>query len=174
IAPEPAVASAVTTVTATATLPDPPAALAAAPAALAAARDDAPAHDSEIERCWRAALDAINGRKRMLGAFLEESRFLGLRGDRAVIAMDALHRAVIEEKDNRALLEEELARAFGRRLSLAAASGAADGSPAPARRPPTAEDVRPMIERAMAWFDAESVDPRARAQKPQGRERTEG
>lgn len=168
----------------TAAPPAPAPAMATAPAAATAtlvepavvATADAPVLDDAAEQSWRAVLDGINARKRMLGAFLEESRFAGVLGDRAVIAMDALHRAVIEEKDNRAMLEEELARVFGRRMVLASVPPSGAGvAPAPVRRVPTAEDVRPMIEKTMAWFDAEALDGRApQRAKPPGRERTEG
>ena len=104
----------------------------------------------------------------MLGAFLEESRFAGLAGDGAVLVTDHLHRTVIEEKENRAIVEEALAGAFGRALRLRCAAGAEDTP----RRPPALEDVRPMIERAIAWFDGEAVEPRAR--RNDRTERTEG
>ena len=61
------------------------------------------ASTTTTERALAAgARRAINARKRMLGAFLEESRFLGRAGDALVLAMDDLHRAVIDEKENRA------------------------------------------------------------------------
>jgi hypothetical protein len=124
-----------------------------------AATLEVPAERSEeTERCWRAALAGINGRKRMLGAFLEESVFVGLSADAVVIGMDDLHRTVVEEKDNRALVIEEVTHAFGRALTLRCApleSG-------PARRRPALEDVEPMVERAIEFFQGEAVEPKGR------------
>ena len=45
---------------------------------------------------------AVNGRKRMLGAFLQACRFDGATDTHVVLAMDDLHRAVVDEKENRA------------------------------------------------------------------------
>ncbi len=116
--------------------------------------------DEDSERCWRETITGINTRKRMLGAFLDECRFVGIGGDRVVVAMDDLHRAVIEEKDNLAVLGEELRRAFGRPLSLRCTPAAAGDL----RRPPVLDDVRPMIDRAIEWFQGDVIerrDPRA-------------
>jgi len=117
----------------------------------------------EAERCWCEALAGINARKRMLGAFLEESRFVGLAGDALVVAMDDLHRTVVEEKENRALVQDEAKRAFGRALALRCAPL---DSPLPRRRP-ALEDVAPMVERAIEFFQGEAIEP------PRRRERTE-
>ncbi len=117
------------------------------------------ARDAEIDACWRGALEAINRRKRMLGAFLEESRFLGVAGNGLVIAMDDLHRAVVEEKETRALLLAEAAGTFGRPLELRCVP--LDQAPAaPAPEPPTTTDLEPMIHRTIAWFDGDVIDGR--------------
>jgi hypothetical protein len=120
--------------------------------------------DERSEGLWRATVLAINGRKRMLGAFLEESRFVGITPDSLVLAMDDLHRAVVEEKENLALLVGEAMAAFGRPLSLACVplAEAADAPPtvAPA-------DVGPLIDRAIEFFEGDVLgQPRA--------ERTDG
>jgi hypothetical protein len=94
----------------------------------------------------------------MLGAFLEESRFVGLAEDAVVVAMDDLHRTVVEEKENRALIVVELERAFGRKVALRCAPLEA-GAP---RRRPAVEDVAPMVERAIEFFQGEAVEPRSR------------
>jgi DNA polymerase-3 subunit gamma/tau len=107
----------------------------------------------EAERCWRATLAGINARKRMLGAFLEESRFAGLAADAALVAMDDLHRTVVEEKENRALVQEELARAFGRAVALRCVPLCASE----VRRRPAMEDVAPMVERAIEFFQGEAI-----------------
>jgi DNA polymerase-3 subunit gamma/tau len=128
------------------------------PGAPAVALEVAVERDEESERRWLAALAGINARKRMLGAFLEESRFVGLAADAIVIGMDDLHRTVVEEKDNRALVLEEVERAFGRALLLRCAPL----DSAPARRRPAIEDVEPMVERAIEFFQGEAVEPKGR------------
>jgi hypothetical protein len=115
----------------------------------------------EAERCWCEALAGINARKRMLGAFLEESRFVGLAGDALVVAMDDLHRTVVEEKENRALVQDEAKRAFGRALALRCAPL---DSPLPRRRP-ALEDVAPMVERAIEFFQGEAIEPPRRGER---------
>jgi len=117
----------------------------------------------EHERLWLDTLKGINGRKRMLGAFLEESRFVGLSGDAVVVAMDDLHRTVVQEVSNRTLVTDELKRAFGRALELRLAPL---GEDAPRRRP-AFEDVAPMVERAIEFFQGDVIEP------GRGRERNE-
>ncbi len=111
--------------------------------------------DQETARCWREALTGINARKRLLGAFLEESRFAGLADEAVIVAMDDLHRTVVEEKENRALVQEEVARAFGRKLTLRCVSAGASG----ARRRPDMAEVAPMVERAIEFFQGEAIEP---------------
>jgi DNA polymerase III subunit gamma/tau len=133
----------------------PPAAAPSAPAAVATVdAEEQPGLDAADEACWRAMLVSVNGRKRLLGAFLEESRFRGVTATALVLGMDDLHRAVIEEQENRALLDEEARRAFGRPLALRCA-GLADAERP--RRPGDA-DVRPMVARALEWFQGEAIE----------------
>jgi DNA polymerase-3 subunit gamma/tau len=121
--------------------------------------------DPDLETRWRQAVEAVNARKRMLGAFLEESALLGLVGDEVVLSMDELHRAVVEEATNRALITDELRRTFGRSITMRCT--AAVGGPAV--RPPSEADVRPLIDRAIAWFEGDII------QRPgQGVERMDG
>jgi DNA polymerase-3 subunit gamma/tau len=135
---------------------------ATAPTAL---EDAEPALDPDCETRWRAAVVAINGRKRMLGAFLEESRLLGLAGDGVVLAMDELHRAVVEEKDNRALIAEEVQRAFGRALLVRCHTGA---GPVARPQPPSLDDVQPMVDQAIAFFEGEIVEKNGRDRERNG------
>jgi hypothetical protein len=111
--------------------------------------------DEATQRCWQETLVRINARKRMLGAFLEESRFLGCAEGKILMAMDDLHRAVVEEKENRALVAEELLRAFGRPLELRCLP--ADPSEMPQK--PAAGEVKEMVARTVAWFGGEAVAP---------------
>jgi hypothetical protein len=91
----------------------------------------------------------------MLGAFLQACRLDAVTGTHLALAMDDLHRAVVDEKENRAIITREVGHAFGRPLvvrCLALAGGA------PPR--PTAQDVEPLIDRAIAWCEGEIIEPR--------------
>jgi DNA polymerase-3 subunit gamma/tau len=109
--------------------------------------------DEQVESCWREAIAATNLKKRMLGAFLEESRLVGLADDELVVAMDDLHRTVVEEKENRALVVEAIARAFNRPLALRVAPLAAAGL-----APPAPVDYRPLVDQAIAWFQGDPIE----------------
>jgi hypothetical protein len=90
----------------------------------------------------------------MLGAFLEESRLVGLSGGGLVLAMDDLHRAVVNASEHRVIVSEELLVAFGRTLDLKCVALEADQKP----RVASADDVKPMIDRAIEFFDAEVLE----------------
>jgi len=119
----------------------------------------------EVEAKWRETVTGVNARKRMLGAFLEETRFLGLAADTLVVAMDHVHMIVVQEKDNLALMTGEAGRVFGRELKLRCVP--LDESQR--RRRPTVEDVAPLVEKAFEFFEGEPIEPR-----PRRSERTEG
>jgi hypothetical protein len=110
--------------------------------------------DGTIEARWKMTMTAVNGRKRMLGAFLEESRLLGVAGGAIVLAMDDLHRAVIDAGEHRAIVREELVKVFGQALDLKCTTLA----PGQAPRPPVVDDVKPLIDRAIEFFDGEILD----------------
>jgi DNA polymerase-3 subunit gamma/tau len=126
----------------------------AAAVATAPDPDEAPGLDAAHEACWQAVLAGVNARKRLLGAFLEESRFRGVTAADLVLGMDDLHRAVVEEQENRGLLEAEIRRAFGRPLAVRCA-GLGEGE-RPKRAGDT--DVRPMVARALEWFQGEAIE----------------
>jgi hypothetical protein len=121
--------------------------------------EDLPVLDAETLERWERVMEAVNARKRMLGAFLQESRFMGVSRGAIVIAMDDLHRSVVDERTNRELVESEAAAVFGRRLTLRCAMPGPEGGP----RVRKEAEVRPLVERAIRWFDGDPV------QKP-GRE----
>ena len=136
----------------------PPVAAPSAVATVVADDEQAPRLDPETLERWEAVMEAINARKRMLGAFLQESRFVGVTPDAIVVAMDDLHRSVVDERSNRELVESEAARAFGRRLALrCVVAGPDDGA-----RVRKATEVRPLVERAIRWFDGDPVQPPGR------------
>jgi hypothetical protein len=110
--------------------------------------------DADIEARWKTAIAAVNGRKRMLGAFLEESRLAGISGSSLVLAMDDLHRAVVNATEHRAMVGEELRVAFGRALDVKCVALDADQKPKVA----SADDVKPLIDRAIQFFDGEVLE----------------
>jgi DNA polymerase-3 subunit gamma/tau len=133
--------------------------------AAGAAALDEPAYerDDATDEIWRDAIRGVNGTKRMLGAFLEESLFLGLAGETLVLAMDDLHRTVVEEKENRALLATEVRRAFGRPLTVRCVPPVGDGQQ---RAAPA--DVRPLVDQAIAWFQGDVIERTARKAERSG------
>jgi DNA polymerase-3 subunit gamma/tau len=143
----------------------------ASASATAVAEEEPPVLDERTLTCWREVIAAVNARKRMLGAFLEESRFLGVTGNVLVLGADDLHRAVIEESENRKLLDDEVRRAFGQPLEFLC--GGEGIVPVETQAPASAQlDVQAMIDRAVAWFDGEQVVPVER-RSPAPRERRE-
>ena len=158
-----AMASAVPPVAAAAPAMAPPAALAVVPAVSdesVATAVMAPAADigGDLMERWSLVLRGVNERKRMLGAFLSESRLVAI-GDRGLtLAMDDLHRTVLDDRENRALLSDEIERVFGSRLPFTCEGPQSGAATAPApKRPLTAADVQPLIERAVEYFDGEAV-----------------
>jgi DNA polymerase-3 subunit gamma/tau len=113
--------------------------------------DDAPRLDADVEQRWLSVIEAVNAQKRMLGAFLQESRLLGVTSKALVLAMDALHRSVVDERDNRALVERNAEAAFGAPLKLQCVTEADAG----ARQRPS--DVKPLVDRAIAWFEGDVI-----------------
>jgi hypothetical protein len=139
-------------VSATATRPAPftPAAM-SAPSAVA----DEATIDEGVASAWKQTIARVNERKRMLGAFLEEIRLVGVAGNELVLAMDDLHRSVIDASEHRPIMREELARAFGRPIEFRCTTGE---PVTPEQRAAKADSVNPMIERAMEVFDGEVID----------------
>ena len=113
--------------------------------------EEEPVLDGETLQRWEAAVQGVNGKKRMLGAFLQESRFLGVTSRAAFLAADDLHRSVIDERDNRGLVETQMLEAFGRPVALQVVALVADDA-APAK-----PDVGPLVERAKQWFDGDLI-----------------
>jgi DNA polymerase-3 subunit gamma/tau len=111
--------------------------------------------DEAIQSSWHATITAVSGRKRMLGAFLAETRLVGVAGGTLVLAMDDLHRSVVDATEHRALVQEELSRAFGRALRLSC-TPSADNTPE--RRAAKADSLKPIIDRAMEVFDGEVIE----------------
>jgi DNA polymerase-3 subunit gamma/tau len=117
--------------------------------------DEEPKLDEAIEQRWMTVVEAVNGQKRMLGAFLQESRLVGITGRALVLHMDALHRSVVDERDNRALVERHVAERFGTALTLQCVVAGATPRP-------QAENLEPLVDRAIAWFEGEMISPPGR------------
>jgi hypothetical protein len=112
--------------------------------------------DDAITDTWTRTIAGVNGRKRMLGAFLEESSLVGVAGDTLVLGMDDLHRSVIDTGDHRPMVLEELARAFGRTMELRCVTGEAKS--VTRRAQSTEASLKPMIDKAMQIFDGEVIE----------------
>src|SRR5262249_51624785 len=112
--------------------------------------DDPPRLDETIEQRWMLVVEAINAQKRMLGAFLQESQLVGISGRTLVLHMDALHRSVVDERENKALVERHVAERFGEALALQCVIAGAVPRP-------QAEDLNPLVDRAIAWYEGEMI-----------------
>jgi DNA polymerase-3 subunit gamma/tau len=134
------------------TRPAPPTAI--RPAAAPAALDDVQL-DERITASWKATIAAVNARKRMLGAFLEESQLVGATDDALVLGMDDLHRSVIDSGEHRQMVQDELVRTFGRPLTLTCVPGVAS---TPEQRTAKADSLKPMIDRVIEMFDGEVIE----------------
>ena len=120
--------------------------------------------DDACESAWKSAMVSMNTRKRMLGAFLEEVTLVGVSGDTVLLAMDGLHRAVVDSAEHRPVMLDELSRAFGRTMDLKCVEGEAKSIAR--RNTAAATDLQPIIDRAMKVFDGELID-----RAPRGGER---
>ena len=132
-----------------------------APAAPARPTSAEPAASSDarldvvIEAQWKSVMSAMNGRKRMLGAFLEEITLVGVTEDALILSMDDLQRSVVDTGEHRPMLLEEMARVFGRPLELRVVKGLSktQGRREKARQ----SDLQPIIDRAIEMFDGEEI-----------------
>jgi len=150
------------------------AAPASAPAAAAAAIVE-PASDEDAVVRWRQAVDRVKERKLLLGTCLEEGLFLGIAGTNVRVALSpehAFHRAMLEMKENREILNQEFERLYGRGTSLLCVSSdqAVTGGvsyaarlPKPAdldeeegETPPTSDQ---LVQRIVELFDGEILNP---------------
>jgi hypothetical protein len=134
------------------------------------------AEDTDPVVRWRNAVDRVKERKLLLGTCLEEGFFLGMAGTSVRIALSvehAFHRAMLELKENREILNEELERWYGRGARLVCEStvppgaqplGArADGDPTPSARPEAGGPVpvieASLVDRIVELFDGEVLGP---------------
>ena len=113
---------------------------------------------------WRHAVDRVKERKLLLGTCLEEGFFLGTAGLNVRIALTgehAFHRAMLELKENREILNEELERLYGRGAKLLCESTAppgvesAAGSRLAAGTPSGGAPEATLVDRIVELFDGE-------------------
>ena len=126
---------------------------------------------------WRNTVDRVKERKLLLGTCLEEGFFLGMAGTNVRIALSgehAFHRAMLELKENREILNEELERLYGRGARLLCESVVPPGAVPTAWGADQAARAEPLIEatlvdRIVELFDGEVMgtgpqpDPEAKA-----------
>ena len=98
-----------------------PAAASERAAATATAVAIEPAGEGDAVIRWRQAVDRVKERKLLLGTCLEEGLFLGIAGSNVRVALSpehAFHRAMLEMKENREILNQEFERLYGRGATL--------------------------------------------------------
>ena len=114
---------------------------------------------------WRHAVDRVKERKLLLGTCLEEGSFLGIAGGNVRIALSvehAFHRAMLEMKENREILNEELEKCYGRGVrllceSLAPPAQAGERVPGAGETPGGPEAS--LVDRIVELFDGEVLGP---------------
>ncbi|MBI4365000.1 MAG: DNA polymerase III subunit gamma/tau [Candidatus Latescibacteria bacterium] len=145
----------------------------------------APADPGDPVIRWRQAVDRVKERKLLLGTCLEEGAFLGLSGSNVRIALapeHAFHRAMLEMRENREILNEELEHFYGRGAKLLCESASAALHETPGTRGPGPasgaqasspssfpSDPSPnLVERIVELFDGEILGPEDPGPKENG------
>jgi hypothetical protein len=123
---------------------------------------------------WREAVDRVKERKLLLGTCLEEGLFLGIAGTNVRVALSpehAFHRAMLEMKENREILNQEFERLYGRGTTLLcvgsdqAVSGVGYQIRPVAPVDPDEDDGEPaggsdrLVQRIVELFDGEIMEP---------------
>ncbi|MGH7680638.1 MAG: hypothetical protein ACRENN_01465, partial [Candidatus Eiseniibacteriota bacterium] len=131
-----------------------------------------PASEGDAVVRWRQAVDRVKDRKLLLGTCLEEGLFLGIAGSNVRVALSpehAFHRAMLEMKENREILNQEFEKLYGRGTSLLCVStdqavtgvGYSARVPSPAEleeeEPPQTSDQ--LVQRIVDLFDGEILNP---------------
>lgn len=167
------------------------AAPASAPAALATPRSVGQSESKSVDAPtggdsdrWRFVVERVKERKLLLGTCLEEGFFLGISGVHVTVALSpehSFHKAMLEMKENREMIQQELERGFARKLTFQCV--ARDAGPEQAeQRTRVAREVREalvsdrsadaaavgagdsLLRRIVDLFDGEIVEaPEARA-----------
>ena len=80
-----------------------------------------PAPDAGDSDRWRFVVERVKERKLLLGTCLEEGFLIGVAGASLNLALSpehSFHKAMLEMKENRELIQQELERGFGRKLAF--------------------------------------------------------
>ena len=118
---------------------------------------------------WRHTVDRVKDRKLLLGTCLEEGFFLGMTGTSVRIALSgehAFHRAMLELKENKEILNEELERLYGRGARLLCESTVPPGAQ-PLSGIPAESRGATLVDRIVELFDGEVVGPGPAATSPE-------
>ena len=127
--------------------------------------------DSELVTRWREIVERVKQKKLLLGTCLEEGLFLGLSGSMVRVALapeHSFHRAMLEMKENREILNQEFERTYGRGATLhCVGSGEAVTGGVRIARDPEPEEPGPdavretpgLVQRIVELFDGEVLGP---------------
>jgi DNA polymerase III subunit gamma/tau len=135
-----------------------PAELVPPPAERASAIEPAGEGDAVVR--WRQAVDRVKERKLLLGTCLEEGLFLGIAGSNVRVALSpehAFHRAMLEMKENREILNQEFERLYGRGTTLLCVGSDQAVSGAGYQIRPTGSEAAPEGEDGDAGGDADGL-----------------
>ena len=134
-----------------------------APPSVDLAADEPSLADSALAARWREIVDRVKERKLLLGTCLEEGLFLGVQGSSVRVALTAehsFHRAMLEMKENKDILNQEFERTYGPGATLLcvgsdqAVTGAGT-RPAPREATQAAPAPSGLVQRIVELFDGE-------------------
>jgi hypothetical protein len=135
----------------------------APPATDLAHADEPSLADSALAARWREIVDRVKERKLLLGTCLEEGMFLGVQGPNVRVALTAehsFHRAMLEMKENRDILNQEFERTYGPGATLLCVGSdqAVTGAgirPAPREAAQAVPAPSGLVQRIVELFDGE-------------------
>ncbi|HEX3112598.1 MAG TPA: DNA polymerase III subunit gamma/tau [Candidatus Eisenbacteria bacterium] len=134
-----------------------------APPSADLAADEPSLADSALAARWREIVDRVKERKLLLGTCLEEGLFLGVQGSSVRVALTAehsFHRAMLEMKENKDILNQEFERTYGPGATLLCVGSdqAVTGAgirPAPREATQAAPAPSGLVQRIVELFDGE-------------------
>ena len=134
-----------------------------APPSAGLAADEPSLADSALAARWREIVDRVKERKLLLGTCLEEGLFLGVQGSSVRVALTAehsFHRAMLEMKENKDILNQEFERTYGPGATLLCVGSdqAVTGAgirPAPREATQAAPAPSGLVQRIVELFDGE-------------------
>ena len=119
--------------------------------------------DSPLAARWREIVDRVKERKLLLGTCLEEGMFLGVQGTSVRVALTtehSFHRAMLEMKENKEILNQEFERTYGPGATLLCVGSdqAVTGAgvrPAPREATQASPAPSGLVQRIVELFDGE-------------------